>query len=268
MLSRNQAPIKCCQGVKPEALIALSLSLLPIKFRCMSIRGTHLLSQPEELALRQELIEICRLLYQRNYCCGTEGNISLRLNDGLILSTASHTCKGRIKASELLLSDLDGNLLPSLYQSTGNKLSTELGMHLLVYKRRADVKAIVHAHPATAVGFTVAGKSLSERILPEVVCTLGTIPTAPYATPSTDEVPNSIAPYVDDYDAIMLDHHGAITMGTDIWDAYYKMETLERFAQTMLVAEMLGGAQELDPAQLNKLMAIRSVYGLTRPVKI
>lgn len=224
--------------------------------------------QADELALRQELIEVCRLLYQRNYTCGTEGNLSIRLNDSLILSTASNTCKGRIKASELLLSDLEGNLLPSLYQSKGNKLSTELRMHLLAYKKRPDVRAIVHAHPATAVGFTVAGRSLADCVLPEVVCTLGSIPTAPYATPSTDEVPDSISPFVDEHDAILLDHHGAITLGTDIWNAYYKMETVERFAQTLLVAELLGGSKQLETAQLKKLLSIRSVYGLTRPVKI
>lgn len=227
-----------------------------------------MLSQPEELALRQELIEVCRLVYQRNYTCGTEGNLSIRLGNGLVISTASGTCKGRIKASDVLLSDLDGNLLPSIYQSNGNKLSTELAMHLLAYRKRPDINAIVHAHPCTAVGYTVAGRSLSQRTLPEVVCTLGTVPTAPYATPSTEEVPQSLAPYLEDYDAIMLDHHGAITMGKDIWDAYYKMETLEHFAQTMLVADLLGGAQELENGQVEKLMKIRAVYGLTRPVKV
>ncbi len=226
-----------------------------------------MLSQPEELAQRQELIEVSRLLYQRGYCCGTEGNLSIRLSEGLVLSTASQTCKGRIKASELLLSDLDGNLLPSLYQATSNKLSTELKLHLAAYKRRPDIKAIVHAHPRTAVGFTLAGKSLSSCAIPEVICTLGSIPTAPYATPSTEEMPESIVPLVDDFDAILLDHHGAITLGTDIWDAFYKMETVEHFAQTMLVAEMLGGAKPLEEEQLRKLMAIRAVYGLTRPVK-
>lgn len=234
----------------------------------MSIRKNVLLSQPEELAARQELIEVCRLLYQRGYLSATEGNVSMRLESGQVLSTASQTCKGRIKASQLLLCDLNGKLLPSMYQSSDNKLSTELKMHLLAYNRRADVKAIVHAHPVTAVGFTVAGKSLSDCTLPEVICTLGSIPTAPYATPSTEEVPASIEPLVNDYDAIMLDHHGAITLGSDLWDAYYKMETLEHFAQTMLVAELLGGARQLEAGQLNKLMGIRSVYGLTRPVKI
>jgi L-fuculose-phosphate aldolase len=226
-----------------------------------------LLSQPEELAQRQELIEVSRLLYQRGYSCATEGNLSIRLNQGLVLSTASSTCKGRIKASELLLSDMDGNLLPSLYQGTNNKLSTELRLHLRAYKRRPDINAIVHAHPRTAVGFTVAGRSLASCTIPEVVCTLGTIPTAPYATPSTDEMPDSIDNFVDDFDAILLDHHGAITLGNDIWDAFYKMETLEHFAQTMLVAEMLGGAKQLDETQLSKLMGIRAVYGLTRPVR-
>jgi L-fuculose-phosphate aldolase len=141
-------------------------------------------------------------------------------------------------------------------------------MHLLAYKRRPDIRAIVHAHPATAVGFTVAGRSLSDCVLPEVVCTLGSIPTAPYATPSTEEVPESISPFLDEYDAILLDHHGAITLGTDIWDAFYKMETVERFAQTLLVAELLGGPKQLETAQLKKLLSIRSIYGLTRPVKI
>ena len=227
-----------------------------------------MLSQPEELAQRQELIEVCRLLYQRGYVNATAGNLSTRLSNGLILSTASNTCKGLIKASELLLSDLEGNLLPSLYQSKNQKLSTELRLHLFAYKRRPDIKAIVHAHPYTAVGFTLAGRPLSDCTVPEVVCALGSIPTAPYATPSTDEVPQSIAPYVDSHDAIILARHGAITLGSSIRDAYYKMETLEHFARTMLVAEMLGGARQFEAAQLSKLMEIRSVYGLTRPVKI
>ncbi len=248
---------------------AIPHRILPIEWISMSNRSAvELLSQPEELALRQELIEVCRLVYQRNYTCGTEGNLSIRLSSGLVISTASGTCKGRIKASEILLCDLDGNLMPSIYQSQGNKLSTELAMHLIAYKTRPDINAIVHAHPCTAVGFTVAGKSLTSNTLPEVLCTLGSIPTAPYATPSTDEVPNSIAPFLNDYDAIMLDHHGAITLGKDIWDAFYKMETVEHYAQTLLVANLLGGEQVLGQEQVQKLLAIRSVYGLTRPVRV
>lgn len=227
-----------------------------------------MLTQAEELAARQEIIEVCRLLYERSYLSGTEGNISLRLSSGNLLSTASATCKGRIKPSELLLSDMDGKLLPSIYQGNGKKLSTELAMHLAAYKSRPDIKAIVHAHPTTAVGFTIAGKNLNACVLPEVICTLGSIPTAPYATPSTVEVPESVLPFLPEHDAILLDHHGAITLGADIWDAFYKLETLEHFAQTLLVAEMLGGAKALGPEQLDKLMNVRSVYGLSRPLKL
>ncbi|MBX9690467.1 MAG: class II aldolase/adducin family protein [Candidatus Obscuribacterales bacterium] len=226
-----------------------------------------MLSQPEELALRQELIEVSRLLYQRGYLSGTEGNLSLRLGDDLLLSTASATSKGRIKASEILLSDLDGNLMPSLYQGSRNKLSTELRLHLTAYKERPDIRAIVHAHPVTAVGFTLAGKSLLNCCLPEVICNLGSIPTAPYATPSTEALAKSILPFVKDYDAILLAHHGAITLGEDIWQAFYKMETVETFAKTMLVAETLGGARDLAPQEIKELLAIRSVYGLSRAVK-
>lgn len=139
-------------------------------------------------------------------------------------------------------------------------------MHLRAYKERPDILAIVHAHPVTAVGFTVAGKSLDRSILPEVVCTMGSIPTAPYATPSTDEVPDSIAELAKDHDAILLDHHGAITFGVDIWSAFYKMETVEHYAKTLFVAEALGGSRVLSSQAISQLMAIRSIYGLTRPV--
>jgi L-fuculose-phosphate aldolase len=143
--------------------------------------------------------------------------------------------------------------------------STELKMHLIAYRMRPDVKAVVHAHPTAAVGFSVAGLPLTQCVLPEVVCTLGNIPVAPYATPSTDEIPASLSPYLHDHDAIVLDHHGALTLGKDIWDAYYKLETVEHFAQTMLVAHILGGPKPLYSSQVKKLISICSTYGLRPP---
>lgn len=219
----------------------------------------------DEACLRRQLILICRLAYERGYLCGTEGNISALLPDRTLLSTASATCKGLIEETDLVLTDLEGNLLSA---SSGRKISTELRLHLVAYKARADIKAIVHAHPTTAVGFTVSDIPLTESVLPEVVCTLGSIPTAPYATPSTDEVPESIKDYVQFHDAILLDHHGAITFGADLFDAFFKMETVEHFAQTMLVARTLGSPRSLSGAQVDKLMSIRGVYGLKRPVKL
>lgn len=224
-----------------------------------------MLSQSES-EHRASLIEVCRLAYQRGYLCGTEGNLSIRISENRILSTASSTCKGRIEDTDILLCDISGILIPTKNQRAGAKLSTELKMHLRAYHERKDVSAIVHAHPVTAVGFTVAGKTLEQAVLPEVVCTMGSIPTAQYATPSTDEVPGSIGELARHHDAILLDHHGAITFGEDIWSAFYKMETIEHFAKTLLVAELLGGTKPLSKQQIEQLLQVRSVYGLTRPV--
>ncbi len=217
-------------------------------------------SFPNEESARADLVEVCKLAYGRGYICGTEGNFSIRLTDEVVLTTPSGTCKGRINTNQLVLTDLygeplDGNLRPS----------TELKMHLLAYRMRYDVKAVAHAHPTVAVGFSVAGLALSQCVLPEVVCTLGNIPVAPYATPSTEEIPDSLSPYIHDHDAIILDHHGALTLGKDIWDAFYKLETVEHFAQTMLVAHMLGGPKPLYASQVKKLVDICGVYGLPEP---
>ncbi len=208
----------------------------------------------DEKQSRSDLIDVARLCYTRGYICGVEGNFSIRLGQNLLLTTPRGTCKARLNADELLLTDLNGRAL-----SPGDP-STELKMHLVVYHRRPDIRAIVHAHPVTAVGLTVAGISLDAPILPEVVCTLGKIPTAPYATPSTDEIPASISAIVEQYDALMLDHHGALTLGTDIWDAFYKLETIEHFAQTLLVAYQVGTPIELSAMQVQKLKSIKSIY--------
>lgn len=209
---------------------------------------------------RNDLLEVARLAYMRGYISATEGNFSIRLGENSVLTTKTGTCKGRIRSEELVLTDISGNSLSDL------RPSTELKMHLLAYKMRPDIRAVVHAHPTVAVGFTVAGVSLSKCVLPEVVCGLGNIPVAPYATPSTDEVPESIAPFLCDHDAILLDHHGALCLGADIFDAFYKLETVEHFAQTMLVAHMLGGPKLLYASQVEKLLSICGTYGLKVPV--
>jgi L-fuculose-phosphate aldolase len=203
---------------------------------------------------RQEIIEVCRAAYAKGYISGLEGNFSIRLSEDLILTTPRSTCKNRITEDDLVLTDLAGNPVE------GGRPSTELKMHLVAYQHRSDVKAVVHAHPTTAVAFSVAGKRLDEGILPEVVCTIGEIPTAPYATPSTDEVPESIEPLVAKHDAIVLDHHGVLCFGTDLWDAYYKLETVEHFAQTLLVAQLLGGPIKLPEYQIKKLINLRTFY--------
>jgi L-fuculose-phosphate aldolase len=217
----------------------------------------------DENTARTDLVEVARLAYSRSYICGSEGNFSIRLNKECVLTTPSGSCKGRLCEEDLVVTDLNGSSL-----TEGKRPSTELNMHLSVYRQRTDVQAIVHAHPTFAVALTVAGMSLSKDILPEVVCTLGSIYTAPYATPSTDEVAQSIEKIIAESDAVMLDHHGALTVGADIWDAFYKLETLEHHAKTLAIAEMLASAKELPEAALSKLMSVHSVYGLTKAVKV
>lgn len=222
-----------------------------------------------EREARRQLVEVCHLAYARNFICGTEGNFSLRLSERLILSTPRGAGKGRVAASELLVTDLEGRVVSASEHAPRDRPflpSTELAMHLAAYKQRPDVNAVVHAHPTVTVAFSVAGRSLSKCLLPEVVSTLGLIPVAPYATPGTAEVPASIESLIKEHDAIVLDHHGALTVGRDIWDAFYKLETLEHHAQTMLIADLLGGAKLLSSSQVKKLLGMRSIYGFTRPL--
>jgi L-fuculose-phosphate aldolase len=203
---------------------------------------------------RQDLIDVAARCYDKGYICGLEGNFSIRLESNLILTTPRGCCKARLNKDELVLTDLDGNAIGP------GRPSTELKMHLIVYRARPDINAVVHAHPTTAVGLTIAGVDMTAPILPEVVCSLGKIPTAPYATPSTDEMPQSIEPLLADHDALMLSHHGALAVGPDIWDAFYKLETIEHFAQTLLVAKLAGGAVPLSNRHIAQLMAIKHVY--------
>ena len=217
-----------------------------------------------EYKARAELIEVARSAYDRGYICGTEGNFSIRLDSRRILTTPSGACKARLSPSDFLVTNLEGELEPeSLKQS--KKPSTELRMHLPVYELRADVRAIVHAHPTTAVAFTVAGETLDLPILPEGILALGAVPVAPYATPSTEEVPESIREAARTSNCLMLDHHGALTMGASIHEAYYLLETLEHYAKTLLTAKQLGGARPLTKEQVEKLFAICHVYGIKPP---
>lgn len=208
----------------------------------------------DESKSRTELIEVARLCYEKGYICGLEGNFSIRLTDDVLLTTPRGSCKGRLNEDDLVLTNMSGEPI------SGGRPSTELKMHLMVYRHRPDVKAVVHAHPVTALGLTVAGVSLAAPILPEIICTIGSVPTAPYATPSTDEIPNSIVPFLKDHDAMMLDHHGALAYGSDIYDAFYKLETVEHFAQTLVVAYQVGRPIELTRAQVERLHEIKSIY--------
>ena len=204
--------------------------------------------------LKQDIVCICRMLHRKNYLAATDGNVSVRLGDRL-LTTPSGVHKGLMEADQVITVDLSGRVLEGEGRPT-----SEIRMHLLAYEFRRDITAVVHAHLPYATACTLAGIDLLEPILPEVVITLGGIPTAPYATPGTEEVPDSIREFIQDYDAILLARHGAMTVGRDVRDAYNKMEKLEHTARVVLAARLQGQLRPIPEAEAEKLRRIGEKY--------
>jgi L-fuculose-phosphate aldolase len=203
-----------------------------------------------DMKYRREICKVGRWMYRKGFVVASEGNLSVRLDVDRILVTPAGACKGRLLPHELIITDLQGTVVAGTGQP-----SSELQMHLLCYRLRPLVRAVCHAHPPTATGFAAAGRALEEAVLPEVVSMLGKIPLAPYGTPGTKELCAGLEPLVPSYDAMLLENHGVVTCGEDLITAYQHMETVEHFAQVMLVAESLGGARLLTHAQIQKLNA-------------
>lgn len=201
------------------------------------------------------------MLYQRGYVAAMDGNLSVRLDEDHILATPTAMCKGMMKASDLVVVDMDGNRLEGR-----RNVSSEIGMHLLIYKLRPDIRGIVHAHPPTATGFAAAGMPLNKPLVCEVVIGLGSIPLAEYGTPGTPELAAALEPLVPQYDALLMANHGVVAYADDLHRAYMKLETVEHFAQIALVTHLLGKQQPLAGLNLQKLMAIRGKYEGSRSV--
>jgi L-fuculose-phosphate aldolase len=220
--------------------------------------------QPTALATeKQHCRQICRVgrwLYSRGLVVANEGNLSVRLDEHRILVTPSGRCKGRMTMDELLVTDLSGEVIRG-----AGRPSSEILMHLLFYRSRPDVHAICHAHPPTATGFAAAGRALEAPVLPEIIVGLGKIPLASYGTPGTWEVCAGLEPFVQNYDAILLENHGVVTCGPDLETAFQRMETVEQFAKVMLTAELLGGAHLLPRAEVQKLVTAKRRGGSSRP---
>lgn len=206
---------------------------------------------------KKDIIEIGRRLYQKGFVASSDGNISIRIGAAEILATTTGVSKGFLGSDDIILVDTRGKKIAGRGEP-----SSELKMHLLVYEKRPDVKAVVHAHPPVSTGFAVAGISLAQCILPEVVVSLGAVPGAAYGTPSTYEVCDAIAPYVEKSDAFLLANHGVVTLGENAFQAYYKMETVEHFARILLTARLLGNVNVLSRDQVEKLIEVRKKAGL------
>jgi L-fuculose-phosphate aldolase len=216
-----------------------------------------------ESQLRADIVEVGRRLYARGYTASNDGNISVRLDEQRLLMTPKGVCKGFMEPGMMCITDLDGRKLAG-----DRDPSTEIQMHLEVYHQRPDVQAVVHAHPPIATGFAVAGIPLDRAVLAEVVTTLGSIPIAEYATPSTKELPDAVRRYVKAHDGMLLANHGALTLGSDLYAAYFKMETIEHFAKISLVARLLGGERLLSRDEVFRLQGLRGFYGLASQAPI
>lgn len=211
---------------------------------------------PVAIQIKSDIIECGRRLYTKGFVAANDGNISVKISEQEIIATPTGCSKGFMRVEDLVTLDRHGNVL-----SGSTQPSTEIRMHLAIYEERPDIQAVVHAHPVYATGFATANIPLSECVLAEIITTLGSVPMAPYATPSTRDLADSVRPIIRHADTCLLANHGVVACGRDVFDAYYKLERVEHYAHILLVAKMLGGERILSPDEVNKLYQIRNRYG-------
>ena len=210
---------------------------------------------PTERKHREEIVRYGRMLHERGFVAAMDGNLSVRLKYNRILVTPTCVSKGSMHAADMVIVDMEGQRV-----SGRRNVTSEIGMHLQIYRMRPDVQAICHAHPPTATGFAAAGIALTEPLVCEVVMGLGCIPLARYGTPGTSELAQTLEPYVPNYDAILMSNHGVVAYGDTLEHAYMKMETVEHFAQIALVTHLLGRQQPLQQVEIEKLLNARTKY--------
>ena len=211
------------------------------------------------MSLRSDLIKYCHKVYEKGFVSAYDGNLSVKIDERKILITPSGKCKGELEEKDLLEIDYEGHLI-----NGSGKVSTEVKIHLLAYKKRKDIEAVVHCHPTYATAFATAGEGFVRPVFPEVILSLGKIPLCKYGTPSTDELPDSMLPFIDYSWAMLFENHGAITFGKCIKGAYYRMEKLEHAAKTIFTARQLGTLRKLNNNDLQKLYkAAEETYGIS-----
>ena len=209
----------------------------------------------DEQTARREIVRVGKLMYERSYVVSSDGNVSVRLDDGRIVATPTQTCKGRMTEDSLAVTDTEGKALNE------RRASSELSMHLLIYREREDVRSVCHAHPPHGSAFAVAGLAIDQPILSEVILTLGCVPLAEYGTPSTDELTEAMRPLVRHHNALLMANHGAVAYGADVWQAFDRLETLEHTARIAILSRALGGSRNLPPDAIEKLINVREAAG-------
>lgn len=214
-----------------------------------------------ERQAREDLAEVGRRMHALGFAAGADGNLSIRLRDDYILITPSGFSKGFLHPDQMVVVDLDNNLRPSDHPMRQHlRQSSETNMHLEAYRQRADVQGVIHAHPPMGITCTLAGVSLATNALPEVMYHLGAIPTAPYATPGTPEGAVQVRGYVGDYDAMLLERHGSLTLGANLYVALMRLEWIEQAAKIMLTAHTILGRTP-DDLPADRIAQIRALRG-------
>ena len=206
---------------------------------------------------RDDIVQIGRLMFQKGWIASNDGNISIRLDDERILATPTGMCKGMMEPDDLIILDRHGRKISGQRERT-----TEINMHLTIYELRPDIRGVVHAHPPVATGFATAGKPLNLALLPEVIIAFGCVPIAAYGLPGTSELTEPMRPLIPKHDALLMANHGAVCYGEDVFQAYFRMETVEHSARIQLVAELLGGPRVLPKTEVDKLLDSRNRYGV------
>ena len=212
-----------------------------------------------EYEIKKQICEIGKRIYNSGMVAANVGNISVKISDNEFLCTPTGVSKGFMTPEYICKVDAEGKVLQA---NAGFKPSSEIKMHMRVYKKRPDVKSVVHAHPSYATAFAIAGIPLTQPIMPEAVIALGCVPIAPYGTPSTEEIPDAVEKYLQYYDAVLLENHGALAFSDSLLAAYHKMESVEFYAELLYKANQLGGPKELSKAQVERLYEIRRQFGL------
>ncbi|OME24441.1 class II aldolase/adducin family protein [Paenibacillus sp. FSL E2-0274] len=211
-----------------------------------------------EQKLRLQICDIGRNLFNKDFIAANDGNISARLSENVILTTPRAVSKGYLEPHMLVKVNLQGEVLEA---AEGYRPSTEAKMHLRIYNELPEMKGVVHAHPPYATAFAIKGEALDKMMMPESVIMIGDIPLAEYGTPSTEEIPDSLMPFLGKKTAVLLENHGALTWGEDVMEAYLNMERLEYTAKLTFITRMIGGERELPQHRIDELVALQSFYG-------
>jgi L-fuculose-phosphate aldolase len=225
----------------------------------MEVNSMSQYSGNGEYELKKFICEIGRRIWTRGYVAANDGNITLKMNDKEVLTTPTGVSKGFMTPDMIIKLDFSGKVLSG---NSKYRPSSEAKMHLEVYEQRQDIGAVVHAHPPYCTSFAVAGVPLDKCVLPEAIIVIGSVPIAEYGLPSTKEIPDAIRPLIQNSDAILLENHGALTLGSDLLNAYHKMETLEHTAYIIHLARQLGNVNVLPKYEADRLMDLRKQFNV------